>query len=87
MDSGPLATHRLITNIRVRIGGLDIAMVNFPQPIYLKPGDIINVEFTDADGQPVSGDMHVGAKDSDIVLSPDDYRLVEDFKELMEELG
>ena len=82
MDSGPLATHRLITNIRVSIGGLDIAMVNFPQSIYLKPGDVINVEFADADGQPISGDMHVGAKDGDIVLGPDDYQLVDDLKEL-----
>ena len=84
MDSGPIATHRLITSVRISVSGMDIGEMVWGSGIYLKPGDVINVEFADADGQPISGDMHVGAKDGDIVLGPDDYRLVEDLKELAE---
>lgn len=76
------ATHRLITSVRISIGGLDIGVMNWPNAIYLKPGETIHVDFAGAGGQPISGDLHVGAKDGDIVLGPEDYRVIEDLKEL-----
>lgn len=82
VDSGPLATYRLVTRAHITVGGQVLSQVDWIAPIYLKPGDVINVEFTDADGQPLGGDIHVGARDGDIVLDPDDYQLVEDPKEL-----
>ena len=78
--------RRLITQMSVSCRGGTLLQYIFPTGIYLAPGDVLEVKFSDDGGHSFHTE-HSSENPGDIVLGTEDYRVVEDYKQLSAEVS